>query len=167
MIKLNRRAILVNLVWFAVFLAVFFGVRAWQQRDIVKGQVPLLAGKTLTGEVISGLRAGEPVLIHFWASWCRICRIEQDAIVAINQRHKVISVAMQSGNDAAVMHHVAEQQLDFPVINDESGELSRRFGVRVVPTTFVVDGDGNIRYVEVGFTSELGLRARLWLAGLD
>jgi peroxiredoxin len=167
MIKIDRRTLLINLAWLIAFLVVFFGVRAYQQRDMVKGTAPALSGKTLTGEDVALSGTGEPLLIHFWASWCRICKFEQDSIVAINKNHHVITVAMQSGDDAAVARHVEEQKLDFPVINDVNGELSRQFGVRVVPTTFVVDSEGNIRFVEVGFTSELGLRARLWLAGMN
>ena len=54
----------------------------------------------------------------------------------------------------------------WPDVVDEDNALTKRFRVGVFPTTFVVDGDGDIRDVEVGYTTELGLRARMWLAGL-
>ena len=83
---------------------------------------------------------------------------------SIAKTYPVVTVAMQSGSDREVQDHVTENNLRFPVINDQSGELSRRFGVSVVPTTFIVNRSGDISFVEVGYTSETGLRARLWLA---
>jgi alkyl hydroperoxide reductase subunit AhpC len=51
-----------------------------------------------------------------------------------------------------------------PIVLDPDGRLARAWGVRSLPTSFVVDREGEIRTVEVGYTTELGLRARLWLA---
>lgn len=162
--KFNRRALIINVLWIIAFLLVFFGVRAYQHREIASGQVPALSGQTLKGRTQSIAAQGEPLLVHFWASWCRICRLEQGSINAINEDYPVITIAMQSGSNEDVARHVREQGLGFDVINDEYGDLSRQFGVKVVPTTFIIDASGNIRFVEVGYTSELGLRARLWLA---
>ena len=162
--KFNRRTIVTNVIWVIAFLIVFFGVRAYQQRDIASGQAPVLSGKTLDGQLFSTATADKPVLVHFWASWCRICRFEQNSIDAIARDYPVITVAMQSGSNQAVARHLREQGLGFAVINDEYGDISRQFGVKVVPTTFIIDASGKIRFVEVGFSSEAGLRARLWLA---
>ena len=52
------------------------------------------------------------------------------------------------------------------VIVDEQGELARSFGVHSFPSSFVIDADGEIRHIEVGYTTEIGLRARMWLARL-
>jgi hypothetical protein len=46
---------------------------------------------------------------------------------------------------------------------DEDGSLSQRFGVSAVPATFILSPDNQIRFVERGFTTELGLRTRIWL----
>ena len=49
-------------------------------------------------------------------------------------------------------------------VNDPEGHLAAAWGVRAVPASFVVDRAGEVRFNEVGYTSELGLRARLWMA---
>jgi hypothetical protein len=49
---------------------------------------------------------------------------------------------------------------------DEDGAVARRWGVKAYPTTFYLDAAGVIRHVEVGYTTTLGMRARLALAGL-
>ena len=50
---------------------------------------------------------------------------------------------------------------------DEDGAISKRYGLRGVPAVFVLDGSGKIRFSSVGYTSELGIRIRLWLAGRE
>jgi thiol-disulfide isomerase/thioredoxin len=151
-----------------VFVILVAGIRAWQQRDMVSGSAPALHGVTLAGVPYTlPAHPGKAVLVHFWATWCPICRAEQDAIAGIAHDHPdTITVAMQSGSTEQVMHHMREQGIAFPVINDRDGELSGRWGVHAVPASFIVAPDGRIRFVEVGYTSGIGLRLRLWLAAL-
>ena len=52
------------------------------------------------------------------------------------------------------------------MIVDSTDALAKRYGIRAFPTSFVLDADEDIRQVEVGYTTEFGLRARMWLAGL-
>ena len=88
-------------------------------------------------------------------------------INSIAQDHpNTITVAMQSGSDAKVTRHLVAQGLRFPVVNDADGRLAAAWGVHAVPASFIIGPDGQIRFVEVGYTTGLGLRLRLWLAGL-
>jgi len=73
---------------------------------------------------------------------------------------------MQSGKPEEVARHMQEQKLDFPVLNDPDGSIARAWGVHAVPASFIIGTDGRIRFVEVGYTTETGLRLRRWLAGI-
>lgn len=156
-----------NLLWLAAFLVVFFGVRAWQQQAMPKGVAPPLAGVTVGGKMASlSEYRGRPVLLYFWASWCRICELEQGSILSIAEDHPLLSVALQSGGTPELQRYMDEHDFHVRTIVDEYGELAARYGVRGTPTAFFIDAQGNIRSIEVGYTSEIGMRIRLWLAGL-
>lgn len=148
-----------------VVVAIIAGIRVWQQRDLASGPAPARAGVLLDGRPVAVLaRAGEPMLVHFWATWCPICSAEQGSIEALSQHYPTLTVAMQSGSDVEVVGHLRKESLTFPVLNDPEALVSRQWGVRAVPTSFIVDAQGRIRFVEVGYTTSLGLRLRLWLA---
>lgn len=150
-----------------LFIVLIMGVRAWQQRDIVKGMAPPLSGLLLDGKpFVLAAKPAQPVLVHFWATWCPICRAEQGSIESLaHDNPNVITVAMQSGNSSAVQQYMREQGVSFPVVNDADSRISASWGVNAVPASFIVDMEGKIRYVEVGYTTAIGLRLRLWLAG--
>ncbi len=149
-----------------LFVAVVAGIRAWQQRDMVSGAAPALQGITLAGQPYKlPIHPAHPVLVHFWATWCPVCRAEQGSIAAIaHDDPHVITVAMQSGTPQEVERYMQEQGIKFPVVNDADGSISRAWGVHAVPAGFIIAPDGQIRFVEVGYTTEIGLRLRLWLA---
>jgi peroxiredoxin len=145
----------------------FVGIRTYQQRNMPKGTAPVLAGTDLDGKAVSlAAYRGKPVLLHFWATWCGVCKVEQSSIDSIARDLPVLSVASQSGSPAEVAGFVQEHGIAPPVIVDERGDLSSRFGVHSFPASFVIDANGEIRHVEVGYTTELGLRARMWWARL-
>lgn len=121
---------------------------------------PLLNG---TRQSLSGLR-GKPVVLSFWAPWCRICRAETGALSALHRAHPevaVLSVALDYRNLAAVRAFVAAEGVDYPVLLGDAS-LGRSFHVEAFPTTYFIDPHGRIDHVTVGYTTGLGLRARLW-----
>jgi peroxiredoxin len=146
-------------------LLLYAGVRAYQHRALPSGPAPELAGGAVAGGELS-LRAyrGRPVLLHFWASWCGVCEAEQSNIVALAQGLPVLTVATQSGTGEQLRAYAKLHHLSFPIISDPTGELARRYGVAALPTTFILDAAGRIRHAEVGYTTQLGLRLRMWLA---
>jgi len=150
-----------------VLLVLILGIRAWQQSGTASGPAPALAGELLDGKPVAlAAFAGKPVLVHFWATWCPICRAEQGSIDALARDVPVITVAMQSGSREEVIQFLRKETLSFPVLNDPDGVIAAQWGVRAVPASFIVDGAGQIRFLEIGYTTGVGLRLRLWLAGL-
>ncbi len=148
-----------------VFLAVVWAVEAWMTRNAVRGPAPPITGVTVAGESVAWPpTSGEPSLIYFWATWCPVCHAQQGTIDGLSRDHPVLTVAMQSGDDAAVSRFLEQEQLAFPAVNDPDGQLSRRYGVIGVPAGFVLDGNGDVRFVTRGYTTGLGLRLRLLLA---
>jgi thiol-disulfide isomerase/thioredoxin len=151
-----------------LFTVVIAGFLAWQQSGMVSRVAPPLAGVKLDGSAYA-LPAipAQPVLVHFWATWCMPCLAEQDSIAAIAHDHPdTITVAMRSGSDAAVSQHMMKQGLHFAVLNDADGRLSAAWGVHAIPASFIISPGGRIRFVQIGLTSNFSLRLRLWLAGL-
>jgi peroxiredoxin len=148
-------------------LILVLGIRGYQKRGMPTGPAPSLTGVDLNGETVSlADYRGKPVLLHFGATWCTVCKAEQHNIDAVVHDLPVLNVESLSGSAsdiAAVMDKGGPLRR---VIVDEQGTLAHRFGVRAYPTTFVIDGQGMIRHVEVGYTTEIGMRARMWLASL-
>jgi thiol-disulfide isomerase/thioredoxin len=149
----------------AAVLLVVFAVHLYRTWDTASGIAPPLAGVDLEGRplALTELR-GRPVLVHFWATWCPVCRFEQDSIQAISRDWTVLSVALEETPVEELRAYMDEAGLSFPVLRDTDGALAARYGVRGVPASFVVDAAGRIRFTAVGYTTGVGLRLRLWLA---
>jgi thiol-disulfide isomerase/thioredoxin len=148
----------------ALVILVFAAVQWWQARNLVQGPAPPLVGHLADGSPYQLIPAEGPVLVHFWASWCPVCRIEQDSIASIAADRRVMTVATTSGSAKEVVAYLSGQGLEMPVLMDEDGEIARGWGVNGVPASFIVDTDGNICHASMGFATEMGLRLRLWLA---
>jgi thiol-disulfide isomerase/thioredoxin len=149
--------------WVLGFAALFFGLRAWQQRDLVAGTAPPLPPAFSTAPVAA---PGGATVVYFWAAWCPVCRLEHGAVSGLARDGRIVTVAMQSGPDADVRRYLEAEKLAWPVVNDPQGTVAAAWHVRATPAFFVVDAQGRIRFREVGLTSETGLRLRLWLADM-
>ena len=148
-----------------VLILFVIGIRAYTMRDMTSGIAPQIQNKTLQGQLVDLHQTDKrPVLLHFWASWCPICSLEQDSIEALSKDYNVITIAMQSGENNEVRQHLKDNQLTFTVINDPDGLISQSYGIRGVPSSFIIDNNNLIRFAESGFTTGVGLRLRLWLA---
>ncbi|MFT3926693.1 MAG: protein disulfide oxidoreductase [Myxococcales bacterium] len=149
-----------------LFIGLLYAVHLYKTRNHTGETAPMVLGHLLDGgsAQLGGQHEG-PVLLHFWATWCGVCSLEEGSIEALSRDVRVISVASRSGSDQDVRKHMRSRGLTFPVINDPSGAIARAYGVREYPSSFFVTRQGSVATSEVGYTTSLGLRLRLWYAG--
>jgi thiol-disulfide isomerase/thioredoxin len=147
-----------------LILAVILGAQYWQTRGLPEGAAPPLKGVLTDGSQARVGADDTATLVAFWATWCPVCSAEEGNIVSVAKDHRVISVAMQSGDAATVTKHLKERGIDLPALVDVDGRHAANWRVSGVPTHFVVDGAGNIRFRVVGYATTWGLKARLWWA---
>ena len=151
-----------------LIVAVILGGQYWHTRGLPEGVAPPLTGVLSDGTKASvgasEIAKSTPTLVAFWATWCPVCSAEEGNIVSVAKDYRVVSVAMQSGDAATVTKHLKERGIDLPQLIDTDGRHATNWQVRGVPTHFVVDAAGNIRFRVVGYATTWGLKARLWWA---
>ncbi|MFB2780909.1 protein disulfide oxidoreductase [Shewanella mangrovisoli] len=149
----------------SIMALVLYGVSLYLQRDMITGQAPVLSGIAIDGSQLAlNAAENEPTLVYFWGTWCPVCRVTSPMVESISQDHNVISVAVASGRDREIQHYMDEHRYHFPVLNDENGERSTQWGAMAFPAIYIIDTQGEIRYVTSGVTSTWGMKFRLWLA---
>ncbi len=117
----------------------------------------LLDGKQYT------LKKGKPVLVHFWATWCRVCKAEAQNIERLSKEVEVVTIVVGDEPKAAIQAYMQKHHLSFRVYHDKNGVWAKRYGVRLFPTTFIYAADGSLAFSEVGYTTTAGLLARVKL----
>ena len=112
---------------------------------------PEVTFKTIAGESISTAQLkGKVTLVNFWATSCVTCVAEMPKIVQTHEKFRArgfetIAVAMQYDPPNYVLKFAENRKLPFKVALDVDGSVARGFeGVRLTPTTFIVDKQGRI-----------------------
>jgi peroxiredoxin len=97
---------------------------------------------------------GKTVLVNFWATWCPPCREEMPAMERLYQRHKdrgLMLVAVSIDADPALVPpYLKASKLTFPVALDPKAEVANKYGVRALPSSFVVDRAGTMTALALG-----------------
>lgn len=112
--------------------------------------------------------AGKPLVIRFWADWCKYCEGEMKDIETVYQRLRsrgLQIVAVNAGQDRkTVTAFMQKIGVSYPALMDEDSAIARRYGVVGLPTTYLVDGDGVVRGKLIGEVDAAGFeRAALAL----
>ncbi len=98
--------------------------------------------------------AGKPLVIRFWADWCKFCEGEMKGIETVYQRHRAQGlevVAINAGQDKATVEAFVKRiGISYPALLDEQSVIARQYGVVGLPTTYFVDAGGIIRGKIVG-----------------
>jgi cytochrome c biogenesis protein CcmG/thiol:disulfide interchange protein DsbE len=101
---------------------------------------------------------GKPVIIRFWAEWCRYCESEMKAIDRVyqNRRAQGLEVlAVNAGQDReTVAAFIKKIGVSYPALLDETSAIARQYGVVGLPTTYFVGADGIIKTKVVGEADE-------------
>ena len=98
---------------------------------------------------------GKPIIINFWASWCKPCEAEMPALQKMYQKYSsdVVFLTINSTNQdnlVNVQNFINKYQLKFPVLLDQEGSVNSLFQVQALPTTFFVNSYGIIQEIIIG-----------------
>lgn len=147
-------------------------------RSVQVGEyAPLFSAKTLEGENFSLLsHRGKTVLLSFWTTWCYRCmdemvflqRLAQDLsdtviIVGVSEETEYFGV-----QDLIHIENLMGQWgIEFPTLIDEGKRVWDAYGLRVVPTSVIIDHNGRVQLVETYFFTESEEKITLLIELLD
>ncbi|MBR6489499.1 MAG: TlpA family protein disulfide reductase [Muribaculaceae bacterium] len=142
-----------------VLLAFLFTMFAWSDTF---AQLPAVTLKTIDGQSVKVdtlNNGGKPFIIDLFATWCKPCLRELDAIAEVYDEWqeetgvKIIAVSTdQAQNIHKVKPLVSNHGWEYEVLLDPNDDLKRALGVQMIPFTMIVDGEGKIVYKHTGYT---------------
>lgn len=129
------------------------GTRAVQ----IGSPAPAYATVSLAGDSVSLAKLrGKVVVLNIWATWCHPCRKEIPELRALHEKYQgrgleLVGVSVDNdGSDDVIREFMTEFAMNFPVWRDPDERISTRFLTVGVPTTFLIDREGILRWKNIG-----------------
>lgn len=139
-----------------LFLAIFTNVQT------TLAQLPAITLKTMDGKTVRTdtlSNDGKPFIIDFFATWCKPCNRELDAIAEVYEDWqeetgvKIFAISIdQAQNINKVKPLVNNHGWEYNVLLDPNGDLKRALGIQMIPFVLICDGKGKIVYKHSGYT---------------
>ena len=130
--------------------------------NFVHAQLPSVNLKTMDGQSVNTdtlSNGGKPFIIDFFATWCKPCNRELDAIAEVYEDWqketgvKIVAVSIdQAQNINKVKPLVENHGWEYEVLLDPNSDFKRALGIQMIPYVLIVDGKGNIVYKHNGYT---------------
>jgi len=114
--------------------------------------LPKLDGNSLT---LSDFK-GKVIILNFWATWCPPCRREIPDFVELYENYKdkgllIIGVNLDGGDRSSVKQFSEKYKINYPVVLGNVNVTEDYGGIRAIPTTFIIDREGDIREKYIGY----------------
>ena len=143
---------------FSVFTLCFILTAVFALSGCSKENPPAV-GKVLPKFTLSDLKgdkitvpddyAGKVIVIRFWVDWCKSCAIEMPMIDAAYNKYKdrgLVVIALNVGQQKDVAEaFVKKLKLSYPVVLDTDSAITKKYGVKAVPFTLIIDRKGIVR----------------------
>ncbi len=124
--------------------------------------IPSVDIKTLDGKTINTAsfdNNGDPIVISFWALWCKNCIKELEAISEIYEdwqdetNVKLIAISIDdSRNTSKLKPFVNTKGWEYEIYHDPNSDFKRALGINQIPHTFLLNGKNEIISEHVGYT---------------
>lgn len=98
---------------------------------------------------------GQVIALNFWASWCAPCRVEMPHLNRLHDKYRDAGFSFLGVNvdddPAKAAAEAAKLGIRFPVLLDQIKAVSKLYGLAAMPTTVLIDRDGQVRHVHQGY----------------
>lgn len=138
------------------FTLIFSTSVSYAASEKLSGKAANFTLKSRTGKNIklSELR-GEVVMLNFWASWCGPCRKEMPLLEKIHKKYKKLGFTLLGVNveqdTRAAKRYLKDVKVSFPILFDPANKTSKLYNVSAMPTTILIDRNGNKRFLHKGY----------------
>mgnify|MGYP001405919017 FL=1 len=141
----------------SIFTIVLFSISSFSQgRNLPSVKVKDLKGKLVNIQNLSN--DNNPIVISFWATWCKPCKKELNTIAEVYEDWqeetgvKLVAVSIDDSRSASkVKPYVNASGWEYEVLIDSNRDLARALGVSTVPHTFLLNGEGKIVWEHKGY----------------
>ena len=105
---------------------------------------------------------GKWVIVNYWATWCELCKTELPHLTSLHESNRdgdvvVVGINFESINVESLKAFVTENAIPYPVLRSEPLPKTPLGLVPALPTTYIIDPDGNIVAGEVGLVTRQNL----------
>ena len=140
-----------------IFTALLTGIFATAHAALKVGDtLPDLASFKLEGKLPDTLK-GKIVVVDFWASWCLPCAESFPVMDELQKKYgdRVVILAVNVDEKAAKMEKfLTKHRVTFTVARDGSQKLVAFVAPETMPTSFILDGEGKVKFLHTGFHGE-------------
>jgi peroxiredoxin len=156
-----------------LFITIAFGLLASApgNAETLQGKAPDFTLKSSSGKNIKlSEYRGQVILLNFWASWCGPCRQEMPLLNQIQNRYSKLGFTVlgvnveEDSRQAKTM--LREIPVDFPILFDTTNKVSKLYNVSAMPSTVLIDRDGNLRYLHKGYKPGDEAKYKQWIKKL-
>ena len=160
-----------NMTRFLLILLVSMWIVAPANAASIQGKAPNFTLKSNTGKNVklSELR-GQVILLNFWASWCGPCRQEMPLLEKLHKRYSALGFTVLGVNveedPRKAKTLLKDISVSFPILFDTSNKVSKQYKVSAMPSTVMIDRDGNMRYLHKGYKPGDEAQYKKWVKQL-
>lgn len=135
-------------------------VLAQESENKLQGTAPNFELEDMNGDIyeLNDFLGKGPVLISFWATWCKPCIEELKAYNKIYEEYNekgftMVAISTDSERSIAkVKPFISSMNYNFPVLLDPNSDVARQYYARVMPYSVMIDNERNILYSHVGYS---------------